>query len=117
MIKMVSLVSLHCLLLAVTQLLLKVSLHQFGPFNWSWGYFRGVLLNPIFMLTGVCALSFTFLWMYILKKYEFSVVYPLTSISYIFGIMAAQWILHETVPLTRWIGVVIIVIGVFLVAK
>ena len=117
MIKMVSLVSLYSLLLAVTNLLLKVSLKQFGPFNWSWSYFRGVFLNPVFMLTGACALSIMLLWMYILKKYDFSIAYPLTSISFIFGTMAAQWILHESVPLTSWVGVVIIVIGVFLVVK
>jgi len=37
--------------------------------------------------------------------------------SYIFGVMAAQWILHESVPITRWIGVAIIIVGVYFVAK
>ena len=114
---MVSFVSLYSLLLTATNLLLKVSLKQFGPFSWSWSFFRGVLLNPVFFLTGVCAISVMFLWMYILKKYDFSIAYPLTSISFIFGTMAAQWLLHESVPATRWIGVVIITIGVFFVAK
>ena len=117
MFKMVVSVSLQCLLLTITQLLLKVSLKQFGIFSWSWGYFRGVFLNPVFFLTGICAFAAILLWMYILKRYDFSIVYPLTSISYIFGIMAAQWILHEPVPITRWVGVGIIVIGVFFVVK
>ena len=117
MIKMVSLVSLYSLLLTATNLLLKVSLKQFGPFSWSWGYFRNALLNPFFLLTGICALSVILLWMYILKRFDFSIAYPLTSISFIFGTMAAQWILHESVPTTRWIGVFIIIVGVFFVAK
>ena len=117
MLKIVASVSVQCLLLTATQLLLKVSLKQFGIFSWSWGYFRGVLLNPVFLLTGVCALSSMLLWMYILKRYEFSIVYPLTGISYIFGLVAAQWILHESIPATRWIGVIIIIIGVFFVVK
>jgi len=117
MFKMITSVTVQCLLLTITQLLLKVSLNQFGAFSWSWRYFRGVLFNPVFFLTGVCAVFAVLLWMYILKRYEFSIAYPLTSISYIFGIMAAQWILHESVPLTRWIGVGIIIVGVFFVAR
>jgi len=117
MIKMVSYVTLYSLLLTATNLLLKISLKQFGPFNWSWSYFRGALFNPVFLLTGICALSVMLLWMYILKKFDFSIAYPLTSISFIFGAMAAQWILHESVPITRWIGVFIIIVGVFFVAK
>lgn len=114
---MVASVSLQCLLLTMAQLLLKVSLKQFGTFSWSWTFFKNALLNPIFFLAGVCALSGMFFWMYLLKKYDLSLIYPLTGISYIFSVMAAQWFLHESIPFTRWIGVVFIVIGVFFVAK
>lgn len=117
MLKMISLASFQSLLLIAAQLLLKVALQQFGKFNWSWNYFKSVLLNHVFLFSGIAALSALLLWMYILKKYELSIVYPLTSISYIFGIFAAQWILHEQVPLTRWIGVAIIIVGVFFVVK
>ena len=57
------------------------------------------------------------IWMYVLKKYEFSLAYPLLSISYIIGLLAAYFIFHETIPLTRWIGVIIVMIGVFFIAK
>ena len=117
MYKMILSLTFYCLLLTAVQLLLKISLKQFGDFSWSWTYFRGVFFNPVFLFTGICALSTILLWMFILKRYDFSIVYPLTSISYIFGIMASQWILHEPVPATRWIGVGIIVIGVFFVVK
>ena len=117
MIKMVSLVSLQCLLITMAQLLLKVSLKQFGAFSRSWNYFKGVFSNPTFFFAGVSALSGMLLWMYLLKRYEFSVIYPLTGISFIFGLFAAQWILHESVPFMRWVGVAFIVIGVFFVAK
>jgi len=117
MIKMLASVSFQCLLITMAQLLLKVSLKQFGAFHWSWSYVKNALLNPIFFLAGVCALSGMLLWMYLLKKYELSVIYPLTGISFIFGVMAARWILQEPVPLSRWIGVVIIIVGVYFVAK
>ena len=43
--------------------------------------------------------------------------YPLISISYIFGVLAARFVFHETIPLTRWIGVLVIIVGVFLVVQ
>ena len=59
----------------------------------------------------------TMLWFYILKHNDLSLVYPLISISYIFGTLAAVFIFHETVPLSRWIGVILIMVGVAFLAK
>jgi undecaprenyl phosphate-alpha-L-ara4N flippase subunit ArnE len=56
-------------------------------------------------------------WMFVLKKYDFSLAYPLLSISYIIGLLVAYFFFHETIPLTRWIGVLIVMIGVYLIAK
>ena len=57
------------------------------------------------------------IWFYILKHFDFSVAYPLISISYLIGMVAAFFVFHETIPFTRWIGVVLIMVGVFLVTK
>jgi len=117
MFKLIATLSAQSLLLLAAQLLLKISVKQFGAFSWTWAFFKSALLNPYLMLSGVCAVSGTVLWVMILRKYDFSLAYPLTSLSYVFGLFAAQWILHEQIPATRWIGVVIIIIGVFFVAK
>ena len=55
--------------------------------------------------------------MYILKNYEFSKAYPLVSISSILGILAAIVIFNETIPVLRWVGVTLIIIGVIFVAR
>jgi undecaprenyl phosphate-alpha-L-ara4N flippase subunit ArnE len=55
--------------------------------------------------------------MYILKHYPFSVAYPITSFAYVFGMLAAFFIFKEAIPPTRWIGVVLIVAGVFFLLK
>ena len=57
------------------------------------------------------------LWGYILKHFEFSVAYPITAFAYVFGVLAAIFIFHETVSFTRWVGVFFIVLGAFLIAK
>ena len=117
MFKMIATVALQSLFLTMAQLFLKIAVKRFGVFSWTWHYLRTVAYNLPLLFSGISAIAGTVLWIYILRKYEFSIAYPLTSICYIFGIMAAQWILHEQVPATRWIGVGIIIIGVFFVAK
>jgi undecaprenyl phosphate-alpha-L-ara4N flippase subunit ArnE len=59
----------------------------------------------------------TVLWMYLIKQFPFSMVYPMISISYIFGMLAAIYIFHEIVPAIRWLGVLLIMGGVILIAK
>ena len=69
------------------------------------------VLTSMTLLFGA---SFT-LWAYVLKKMDFSQAYPLSSLSFIFGMLLAYLVLSETIPTTRWIGVVLIVIGCFLI--
>lgn len=58
----------------------------------------------------------TVLWFYILSRGKLSVVYPLQSLAYVLGVLAALLIFREAVPLTRWLGVGLIVLGAFFVA-
>ncbi len=111
------LIVLQSILLVAAQSLLKVSVELFGTFSWSWTYFKTVFTTWQFFLSGVCALSAMLLWMHILKHYEFGLAYPLLSISYVIGLLAAYFIFHEAVPLTRWIGVAIVMVGVYFIVK
>lgn len=117
MLKLIGLVSLQSVLLVLAQALLKVSVALFGQFAWSWAYFRNVFTTWQFALSGLCALASMLTWMYVLKRYEFSLAYPLLSISYVIGLLAAHFVFHEAIPISRWIGVIIIMIGVYFVAK
>ena len=70
------------------------------------------VLTSMTLLFGV---SFT-LWAYVLKKMDFSQAYPLSSLSFIFGMFLAFFLFQESIPFTRWIGVVLIVIGCVLIS-
>ena len=117
MILLILLIILQSVVLVAAQTFLKISVELFGKFSWSWQYFKTVFTTWQFAASGICALSAMFIWMYVLKKYEFSVAYPLLSISYVIGLLSAHFVFHEAVPLTRWIGVVIVMIGVFFIVK
>ena len=55
--------------------------------------------------------------MYMLKHFPFSIVYPLSSLSYIFGMIAAILIFREQVEWSQWLGVLLIMAGSALMVK
>lgn len=114
---LIILIVVQSILLVAAQSLLKISVQHFGTFSWTWQYFKTVFTTWQFAASGMCVLAAMVVWMYVLKHYDFSVSYPLLSISYVIGLIAAQFVFHEVIPLTRWIGVVIVMIGVFLIAR
>ena len=47
----------------------------------------------------------------------FHQAFPMVSLSYVMGMLAAVFIFHEEVPFTRWIGLAFILVGVALISK
>ena len=58
-----------------------------------------------------------FLWMSILSKIDLSVALPLASSGYIIIPLAAVFFLHEHLPLTRWLGLILIVSGIIFISQ
>ncbi|MDR1098270.1 MAG: EamA family transporter [Tannerella sp.] len=112
MFKLICCAAVQCLFLASGQVFLKFGLEKAGKFTWTWTFFRDFLTNPWMLASGLSMVAASVIWFYILKHHDLSLAYPLVSISYIFGTLAAVYIFHETVPLTRWVGVLFIMIGV-----
>lgn len=117
MIKFTLISVLQCALLACGQVCLKLAMARMPSFSWSWSYFKSLLLNYPFALAGIFFGGSTVLWMYILRHYPFSLAYPFTSVAYVFGMFAAILVFHESIPVTRWIGVALIMVGVFFLVK
>jgi undecaprenyl phosphate-alpha-L-ara4N flippase subunit ArnE len=69
------------------------------------------------MSCGICYGIASLLWMYMLKKFPFSIVYPMISLSYVFGMFAAILFFHEQISLYKWLGVLFIVCGCCLILK
>lgn len=114
---LLSLASLQSILLAMGQITLKIGLSRMEPFGWNAKFWQSVFINWQFAVSGICFGIGSILWMYIIKKYPLSMAYPMISLSYVFGIFAAIFIFHENVELRTWLGVVLIIVGCFLIAK
>jgi undecaprenyl phosphate-alpha-L-ara4N flippase subunit ArnE len=115
--KVILLTILQCFLLASGQVCFKFAVEKIAKFQFSLAYFVDIMMNRWLLASGICLISATVLWGYILKYFEFSVAYPITAFAYVFGVLAAIFIFHETVPVTRWLGIGCIILGVILIAK
>lgn len=104
----------NILMLVAGQVFFKIGLQNIGgvslqtmwkaalsPYIWA-GLFLYV------MATGV--------WFVVLSRMNLSVAYPLQSLAYVFGMVIAWGIFQETVPTIRWVGALVILIGVVMIA-
>lgn len=65
------------------------------------------------MLYGLGAM----VWIVVLSRVDLSFAYPMLGLTYIGVLLASALILGETVGPLRWLGTLIILTGVFLVAR
>ncbi|MBO7141446.1 MAG: EamA family transporter [Prevotella sp.] len=104
-------------LLVGGQVFLKFALMRMPAFAWTREFWLSLLSNWQFAACGLFFGAASLLWMYIVKTFPFSMAYPMVSLSYVMGMVAAIMFFHEEVSMTRWIGVAFIVLGCFLIAK
>lgn len=104
-------------LLAAGQVFLKFALARMLPFGWTRQFWASVLFNWQFAMSGLTFGASSLLWMHIIKRYPLSVAYPMISLSYVFGMIAAMVFFHEQVAPLKWLGILFIIIGCCLIAK
>jgi drug/metabolite transporter (DMT)-like permease len=112
---------LNDLLDTSAQLLMKKGL-GLSDINNITSYFHHLFnfANPdiLFFWVGLMIyLSNFFLWMKILSKIDLSVALPLASIGYILIPAAAIFFLHEHILPMRWMGLALIMLGIYFVSQ
>ena len=75
------------------------------------------MTNWQFAASGLLFALASLLWMCIVKVFPFSSAYPMISLSYVLGMLAAILVFHEEVSVVKWLGVCLIVLGCILIAK
>jgi drug/metabolite transporter (DMT)-like permease len=80
-------------------------------------YFWQALCNPYVIGGTVLNAVFYFLFLATLSWTGVTVALPMTAIEYGFAALMAITILKESVPPIRWMGILLVVIGVFLIAR
>lgn len=116
-----SLIMLGVLLNAGAQLLLKAGTKKFGvisfntdnvlPLGWQ-------IVTELHIFSGlVCYVISVFVWIMALSRVEVSIAYPMLSIGYVVNAIAAWYLFGEAITISRLVGIGIIIIGVYIVAR
>lgn len=62
-----------------------------------------------------CMASFFFLWLSVLSWADLSLALPMTALTYVLNAVLAKPLLGETVSLQRWVGTLLVFVGVVVV--
>ena len=81
------------------------------------GYRTGLFTSPHMLIGLFVYLLATVLWMYLLGEYDYSYIYPMISLVYVFGFAYSKFVFREEINLYRWIGVAMIIAGVIVVNR
>ena len=103
-------------------ILMKVGADQVGPqaigsFNQLVSYLFQLFTNVPSLAGIVLYFCSAVVWAYLLTKLSISFVQPILALTYVITPILAILLLHETVPAMRWVGILVIIVGVFLVAR
>jgi len=105
-----SLILVGVLLNAAAQLLLKAGTNAM-PLGLR------LAIEPHILAGLACYVVSVVVWIVALSRVPVSIAYPMLSIGYVVNAIAARYLLGEAVTPMRLVGIGIIVLGVFIVAR
>ena len=118
---LIGLILFSVLLAAGAQLTLKHGMNQVadssGALQVSAASIKDVVTTAAvwggLFLFGLSAM----VWLAVLSRTSLSFAYPFASLTYVLILLADRFVLNETVPGLRWVGVFFIMVGIVLVAQ
>ena len=115
--KMILLMLLQTSMLVGGQVCFKLGMQGIDSFVWSWDFIcHQILLNAWLLIGVVFLVAANLFWLWLLKMFPFSLIYPMTSLGFIFGMLSGMFIFHETVTFTQWIGAFMVMGGCYFIA-
>ena len=119
--KDLALLAVTILLNVVGQLAMKKGMTAVGAVTFQLDRFAstmGQALNNGYVLAGIAAYGVSAaVWLVLLSRLALSYVYPAISLGYVAVVLISWAVLREDVPPLRWLGVLVICVGVYLVGR
>jgi drug/metabolite transporter (DMT)-like permease len=76
-----------------------------------------ILRSPLILLGlalyGIGALA----WIAVLSRIDLSVAYPFLALNFVLVALVSAFVLGETIPVMRWVGILILCAGILIVAR
>jgi len=76
-----------------------------------------LLFSPYMISAIVLYVGTTFLWVYILTKVHLSYAYPIQALAFPLVVFFSFLLYNEDVPIQRWIGIGVIVLGAIIASR
>ena len=112
---------LGVLLNAAAQLFLKAGTNRVGEFAFSLDNVVPIgtklIANPPILAGLTCYVVSVVVWIMGLSRVPVSVAYPMLSLGYVINAVLAYYLFGEAVTVTKWLGIGLIILGVWLVAR
>lgn len=108
------------LLNAGAQLLIKAGTNSLGSLVSDKGVFDSivrVVFQPFIVGGLLCYVISVAMWIIVLSQVPVSLAYPMLSIGYIANAIGARLLFGEVLSVTQMIGIGVIIVGVFLLAR
>ena len=101
------------------QVLMKKGMMMFGTFPVSQMLTKIIpmVLNPWVFVGFVCFGLSSLFWLVVLSRLPLSLVYPMVSFAYVLVAILSMFFFKESITLVRWVGIFVIVAGVFLISR
>jgi uncharacterized membrane protein len=120
---LIGLILTSVVLAGIAQITLKTGVNHVtdaaggGELHMNAENLKSLLSSPIvwggLLLFGLSAI----VWLFALSRASLSFAYPFAALSYVLIVLFSVLVLHEDVPVLRWVGVAFIVSGIMLVAQ
>jgi len=104
---------------AAGELCLKSGMDQIGILTFSnlWPTLGRIVTNAR-IVTGFASIGVgAVFWLAVLSRVNLSWAYPMLSLGYILVLLFSALVLREPVSALRWIGALVVVVGVFLITR
>jgi multidrug transporter EmrE-like cation transporter len=116
-----ALVMTGVLLNAIAQLALKASVSDTGVINLDLHSLlssAGSLVTNLWLWVGlICYAISVVVWILALSRVDVSIAYPMLSIGYILNAVAASHLFNEPMGVGKVIGIGVIILGVYILAR
>jgi len=108
-------------LAALAQITLKAGMNEvrssFGVVGLGTDSLRAVATTPTVWLGLVLFGLSAVVWLGVLSRVSLSFGYPFASLTYVVIVVVDRFVLGQSVPSARWIGVAAIVAGILVIAR
>ena len=118
----ISLILLSIVVAVGGQMLLKIGINRIGAVSFSGfddlgKFFLGIIKSPLVVSGLFLYVISAAVWLMVLSTVDLSFAYPFVGFTYVILLVLSKFVLKEDVNLIRWIGALIITIGVIVISR